>query len=748
MISKYTLFFSLLGLICFSNPTISFGQTNPCLQISSFKIVVLGSSTAAGAGVSTSDSAWVNRYRNYLESINPNNQVINLAVGGYNTYRIMPTGFTPPSNRPNPNPSKNISAAIAENPDAIIVNMPSNDVASGFSYSEQMFNLDTIVQIASANNIPIWICTTQPRNFSNSSALQLQSDLKDSINTVFSPFTIDFWTLFANTNHTINPVYNSGDGVHLNDNGHALLNQRVINTDILSTIYSPSSQIDYALQSIVVESSECGDSSTIVQIKIANQGVLDTINSTLFIQSQNSITNESSIDSILFSPIQSCDIDTFSFNINTYAAGNYIISTYIMSQNDINSQNDSILEMVTSLGHPLANPVYDTLCTSGYGNLVLNQQSIDTSFWYTSFNDSVPFFNGSSFQSQFIDTTTEWFVKTTRGNLFHSSNLTTTTTSNINWNGSMFNLVTQQNIILDSIGLKINTPGLQNIDIYYKTGSYIGHENNSSSWTLLTSTSAFIYDSLALTYYTLPAFSLTSNDTFGIYIQLSNPQSKLSYQSASNPIVRSNSELTIITGTGISHNFTGNYFPRDLNCDIRYHFGSRPEGACSTGKYPATIFVSNYTLNIGNDTIIDFTDSISVHVPNGLNNWYWNLNNTDSNITVTGNELGTGIHYIILSGYDSLQCFKTDDMVVGVANLVNITDTHSIDTKNVYPNPTKNWVYSDLKLSKVSVFSINGSLILSAKHFPINISNLPSGVYYFKTETSQGKIYYSKVVKE
>ena len=57
-------------------------QLNPCAQLESYKIVVLGSSTAAGAGVSSSDSAWVNRYRNYLESINPDNEVINLAVGG------------------------------------------------------------------------------------------------------------------------------------------------------------------------------------------------------------------------------------------------------------------------------------------------------------------------------------------------------------------------------------------------------------------------------------------------------------------------------------------------------------------------------------------------------------------------------------------------------------------------------------------------------------------------------------------
>ncbi len=145
----------LLFFASFLISSTGFSQVDPCIEASTFKIVVLGSSTAAGSGPSTPDSTWVNRYRSYLQSINPANEVINLAVGGYNTYRIMPTGFTPPPNRPNPDIVRNITAALAESPDAIVVNMPSNDVASNFTYTEQMFNLDTIAQIASAASVPI-----------------------------------------------------------------------------------------------------------------------------------------------------------------------------------------------------------------------------------------------------------------------------------------------------------------------------------------------------------------------------------------------------------------------------------------------------------------------------------------------------------------------------------------------------------------------------------------------------------------
>lgn len=68
------------------------GNFNPNLYK---HIVVLGSSTAAGTGTTNPDSAWVNRFRNYFVAQDSSFRVINLAVGGYTTYHIMPTGFVP-----------------------------------------------------------------------------------------------------------------------------------------------------------------------------------------------------------------------------------------------------------------------------------------------------------------------------------------------------------------------------------------------------------------------------------------------------------------------------------------------------------------------------------------------------------------------------------------------------------------------------------------------------------------------------
>ncbi len=66
------------------------------------KIVVLVSSTAAGTGPKDSKNAWVNRYRRKVIRSNGYNEVINLAVGGYTTYQLLPSNAKLKANRPKP----------------------------------------------------------------------------------------------------------------------------------------------------------------------------------------------------------------------------------------------------------------------------------------------------------------------------------------------------------------------------------------------------------------------------------------------------------------------------------------------------------------------------------------------------------------------------------------------------------------------------------------------------------------------
>lgn len=214
-------------------------------------IVVLGSSTAAGAGANPIDSAWVNRFRYNLNLIDTTYKVINLAVGGYSTYDVMPSNFIPPAGRPLPKPFNNITYALEFDPKTIIVNLPTNDAAYNYSINETISNFDTLIAIANRNNIKIWICSAQPRNFTNQSQMSLLFAFLDSGFTRYLNYSIDFWNGLAQSNGFIISQFNSGDGVHLNNLGHRLLYQRA-SEKVFPTLLNIESDLQNSFDSSIL----------------------------------------------------------------------------------------------------------------------------------------------------------------------------------------------------------------------------------------------------------------------------------------------------------------------------------------------------------------------------------------------------------------------------------------------------------------------------------------------------------------
>jgi lysophospholipase L1-like esterase len=204
-------------------------------------IAIVGSSTAAGTGAIDYAHAWAGLYTTNLASLNSSNMVDNLAVGGYTTYQTLPTGTINPANRPAVDTAHNITAALASRPDAVIINLPSNDAANGYSESETETNFLVMAAACVASNVPVWITTTQPRNLTAVG----RTNLMDVGNWITSTFTaypecfLDFWTTVANTDGTINATYDSGDGIHLNNAGHQILYRRVVASRLYELISAP-----------------------------------------------------------------------------------------------------------------------------------------------------------------------------------------------------------------------------------------------------------------------------------------------------------------------------------------------------------------------------------------------------------------------------------------------------------------------------------------------------------------------------
>lgn len=200
------------------------------------RIVVLGSSSAWGNGLPTRDSAWTFRLARYLKANhNAADTVINLAIGGYTTQHIMPDGTPPYTSLGNTfyvDVQHNITKALSLNPDAIIINMPTNDEARGFPLAKQTANYLALKQLAAQSNIPLWVTTTQPRgNLGYDAAIRLRQ-MRDTIIAYFGNKSIDFYNGLATSVGFIVPAYNSGDDVHFNSLGQSILFDRVVAADI------------------------------------------------------------------------------------------------------------------------------------------------------------------------------------------------------------------------------------------------------------------------------------------------------------------------------------------------------------------------------------------------------------------------------------------------------------------------------------------------------------------------------------
>lgn len=186
-------------------------------------IVVLGSSTAAGTGASTPDSAWVNRLQARMNADKKKIKIINLSQGGFNTYYIMPTGYAVPAGRPQADTKKNVTTALSLRPDMVIINMPSNDVASNYTDDEILGNYRVLVKELDDKDVNYIITGTQPRNFSSISQRQRLKSLNDKMQAIYLTHLNTYYNMLASASYSISDVYSAGDGIHVNDKGHRII---------------------------------------------------------------------------------------------------------------------------------------------------------------------------------------------------------------------------------------------------------------------------------------------------------------------------------------------------------------------------------------------------------------------------------------------------------------------------------------------------------------------------------------------
>jgi lysophospholipase L1-like esterase len=220
-------------LIKANDQTRTYGTANPDFTASflaKVNVVVLGSSTAAGSGVSAWSKSWVNLMVSRLNTDYPGVvNLTNLAVGGFTTYHILPTGSNN-GNRPAVDSKRNITAALDLKPNLIIINMPSNDAISGYSSTETLNNFAIIINMARAAGVKVLLTGTQPRgDVSSITMRQVLYSQNLSLLSIYGTDCINIYDELTDfVTYNIKPQYSYGDNIHVNDAGHAYIYSQMI----------------------------------------------------------------------------------------------------------------------------------------------------------------------------------------------------------------------------------------------------------------------------------------------------------------------------------------------------------------------------------------------------------------------------------------------------------------------------------------------------------------------------------------
>ncbi len=572
---------------------------NPCILANDYRIVVLGSSTGAGAGASPIDSSWVNRYRAYLQGINPANEVINLAVGGFVTYRIMPDAFVPPTGRPLPDTAHNMSKALYYQPDGIIINLPSND--RQYPMAEQLSNFDSLFRHANNMGVPVWICTTQP--IVNSGPYQ--AAVKDSIIARFSPYVLDFWTVLADTNQLVKPQF-AADAVHLNNSGHWILYNKAVQKNLPAQLYTPSPFPDLGLMDMsVIARNRCGDSAASIQLIYTNLGAAVSANLPFSLQIvERGSGKQSNISQNQSQGIGNCMTDTLYFLANLLAKGTYDFTLFHSYSGDSIASNDSLWLTKSFLGYPELELIDDTVCERGRALLQAQAGQDDHIRWYDVVSGGSLLASGNTYATAPLTASKTYYVEAVRGDLTFNNSLSTTRISNVNWNGAMFDILIHDTLTVDSLELKIADLGMQQVNAFYKMGSHLGFEAQAAAWGFWGSDSVLAVHADSFVTASFGTLSLMPGDTVGIYLQMHDPNARMSYRSTGQPLTVRTAELSIFCGSGVSYNFGGNYYPRQWNGRVFYSYGDRPEGECKTDRLPVVALLQQPPgLQLGADRI-------------------------------------------------------------------------------------------------------------------------------------------------
>ena len=145
--------------------------------------------------------------------------------------------------------------------------------------------------------------------------------------------------------------------------------------------------------------------------------------------------------------------------------------------------------------------------------------------------------------------------------------------------GNMFDVVALNDVTIDGMDIHIGGTSSETVEIYTKSGSYVGFTGSAAAWTLIgtvTVTGQGLGNPTPLPAGSFTPVTVNAGNTQAFYVTLTT-STNIDYTNGTNlgGVFASNSDIQILEGVGNSYPFGGTFSPRVWNGTLRYNSGPR-----------------------------------------------------------------------------------------------------------------------------------------------------------------------------
>ena len=346
---------------------------------------------------------------------------------------------------------------------------------------------------------------------------------------------------------------------------------------------------DLTALSVVMNNSNCGDSNTYVSLIVQNLGTSSQksipIGYKIVDLSSSSSTSIVASDTIN-ATLANTESDTLTFNktFNTYQGGRFYIQVYTNLSTDQDKTNDTASYLIQIDAIPLS-PVGIDANRCGNGKIKLTAKSANglEITWYDAKTGGKKVAVGENYEPTLNQTTTYY---ASAASIVNTSFSTTYNDDNGCSSGNMFNITTNSKITIDSFAANYSgTNGY--VRVYYKVGSFIGYDNDSTAWTFLGDANPTPNTSGTPTNFSVgKTLEIPANTTYGIYIMFD-----ARYTNGNSSFT--GKHFTIADGVGHCSDFSSAIADRIWNGTIYYK-----AAGCESPRTPVTASINQLARGI------------------------------------------------------------------------------------------------------------------------------------------------------